>query len=350
MKILIVKTSALGDIIHVFPSIAYLKGKFPHAQIDWVVEAPFADLVQSHPAINRAIRIKTRAWRQAIFKGASWQEIGECRRQIREEDYDVVFDLQGNIKSALITAQARSKHKVGFGRQTVPEWPNTLFTHHHYNPPSGHNIRDDYLYIVSSYFNEKPLPHANETVQLKISPEQHAKVEAILAALPGQRKVMVCPGSAWPNKQMTTEALVDFLKRLQPTQKCHFLVLWGSPQEKLMAETICETLAPHASVAEKLPLHVLQNLMGRMDLVIAMDSLPLHLAGTTSTPTFSVFGPSSAAKYGPEGLQHHAMQGTCPYGRTFDKRCSVLRTCPTGQCIRGLSGDDVFASFKEKQN
>lgn len=350
MKILIIKTSSLGDIIHAFPSVAYLKSRFPNCQIDWVVEAPFAELVQSHPSIHRVICIKSKVWRKAPFKKINRQEMLQCRKQLRETEYDVVFDLQGNIKSTLILAQTKSKHKVGFGFKSVPEWPNALFTHYRFNPPSGNNIREDYLNLVQSYFNEKNGSSISENLQLKISSEQKAKIESILKQLPKSKLVMVCPGSAWPNKQMTTESLIDFLRLVQQDCQCHFLILWGSPQEKELAQTLCNQLSHNATVLEKLPLQVLQNLMGRVDQVIAMDSLPLHLAGTTTTPTFSVFGPSLAKKYGPEGSSHRSFQGKCPYGRTFDKRCPILRTCPTGSCIRGLSGQQVFHEWKDAKS
>jgi heptosyltransferase-1 len=348
MKILIIKTSSLGDIIHTFPVVAYLRSKLPKAQIDWVVEAPFAELVQSHPSINRVICIKSKAWRRAPFKVENRIEIRQCRKLLREQEYDVVFDLQGNIKSSLILAQTKSAHKVGFGFKSAPEWPNCLFTNCRFNPPSGNNIRDDYLALVQSYFKEVKASPIAENITLKISPEQNAKIDAILNNLPKTRLVMVCPGSAWPNKQMAAESLTDFLTHLQAEWNCHFLILWGSPQEKVFAESLCNSLSGHASILDKMPLQMLQNMMNRLDLIISMDSLPLHLAGTTKTPSFSVFGPSSAKKYAPEGHQHQSFQGTCPYGRTFEKRCPILRTCSTGSCIRNLNGQQVFEEWKNK--
>ena len=76
-----------------------------------------------------------------------------------------------------------------------------------------------------------------------------------------------------------------------------------------------------------------------------MDSLPLHLAGTSGTATFSVFGASSAQKYKPLGIAHQAVQGVCPYGKVFERRCPVLRTCPTGLCIKSILGDDLYNEY-----
>lgn len=345
-RFLIVKTSALGDVIQTFPVISYLRHKFPHAKIDWVVEMEGSSLVRAHPDIDRTLIIKTRQWRKTPFSKQSWQELGAFRKELRSKTYDCVFDLQGNVKSGLVTMQAKSKHKVGFGWQTVPERPNVFCTNKRYNPPKGQNIRDDYLFIVQQYFGETNLQYMPSGVRLNIAYEQKEVIQSILenGLVRDIPKVMVCPGSAWANKQLTEKALIDFLLKVQTEKKCAFLFVWGSQSEKELVQRLQQTVS-QSIIVERLALPTLQNLMAEMDLVITMDSLPLHLAGTTSTATFSVFGASSAWKYKPKGDQHQTMQGTCPYGRTFEKRCPILRTCPTGSCIRGLTGNDVFTAF-----
>ncbi len=347
-KILIVKTSSLGDIIHAYPVVDYLHKKFPAAQIDWVVEAPYAELVQAHPAIHSAITISTKAWRKQPFKAATWKSIGAFRRQLRQNAYDVVFDLQGNVKSGLVVAQARSAHKVGFASKSVPEWPNLLFTHHRFNPKQQGNIREDYLSVVTSYFND-PLPAESGQVTLKISSPEKDKLQAILEhpVLHHRPKVLVCSGSAWRNKQLTPETLAAFLKLLQDELDCAFMFAWGSKDEYEVAQQLQKQFVDSSAVVERMSLSMLQNLMASSTLVVAMDSLPLHLAGTTLTPSFSVFGASSAEKYKPLGNRHCAFQGSCPYGRTFVKRCPILRTCPTGACIRDLQAEEIFAYFNQ---
>lgn len=101
----------------------------------------------------------------------------------------------------------------------------------------------------------------------------------------------------------------------------------------------------NSDVVDRLSLPALQNLMAHVDLVITMDSLPLHLAGTTMIPTYSFFGASSANKYKPLGKQSGTYQGICPYDRQFEKRCPILRTCKTGACIKNLEGSQLFEEF-----
>lgn len=344
-KFLIVKTSSLGDIIQAFPALSYLRSRFPQAQIDWVVEKPFAELVLAHPQVDQVYLIDSKAWRKAPF--AAPKEIIQFRKEIQKTLYDAVFDLQGNVKSGFITSLARSPSKVGFGWKTVHEKANTLFTNQRYNPPEGVNIRDDNLLVVQGYFHDAQ-PYADTKVLLNIAPAQEQVIRGVMSQING-KGVMVCPGSAWPNKQLTKEALGDFLSRLQDYLKCCFVLVWGSQSELQLCQELLAKL-PNSVLSSKLSLPTLQNLMDRMELVVAMDSLPLHLAGTARTKTFSVFGASLASKFKPAGREHLSLQGICPYGRTFEKRCPILRTCKTGACIREFSGLAVFESFKNQWN
>src|SRR5689334_22381857 len=116
MKIAIVKTSSLGDIIHAFPVLSYLKKRFPYATIDWIVEKPFSDLVKAHPYISKVITVDTKKWR----KHPSWSEIKQYCHEVRSTTYDIAFDLQGNLKSGLLLSRIRAHSKVGFGWKTVP--------------------------------------------------------------------------------------------------------------------------------------------------------------------------------------------------------------------------------------
>jgi len=346
MKLLIVKTSALGDIIHTFPALSCLRKKLPAASIHWVVEKPFSELVQAHPFVDRVLTINTKGWRRKLFDSAHRQEIRAFHTELKTTRYDAVFDFQGNMKSSLVTFFARSPIKVGFGWSTVHEWPNCFFTNRRFNPQQGLNIRDDYLHLVQSYFGDHFFEE-DQGIALKINSQQQALLGQILDHHRLQKgpKILVCPGSAWVNKQLTREAFAEFLRHMQEHFGCCFLFIWGTAEEKQMAQEFHSRFSECSIVVDKLPLPLLQNLMGNMDLIIAMDSLPLHLAGTTATPTFSVFGASSSSKFKPKGTQHLSFQGECPYGRTFKKRCPVLRTCPTGACIRSLTGKQVFDQF-----
>ena len=109
MRILLVKTSSLGDVIHNLPVVTDLRAHFPDASIDWVVEEGFAEIPRLHPGVRRILAVALRRWRKSPLAAATWRQIGDFRAALREESYDLVIDTQGLLKSALIARMARGR-------------------------------------------------------------------------------------------------------------------------------------------------------------------------------------------------------------------------------------------------
>lgn len=335
-SILIVKTSSLGDIIQAFNVLDDLHRRFPSTSIDWVVEPSFYSIVSAHPLVRRAIPFDLKK------RGSFWEGV----RNLRGVKYDLVFDIQGNCKSGLITFFARSKVKVGYGLKSVREWPNVLATNIRYPISKQKNIRLYYLDLIAAYFNEAASSDI-QGVRFKIGDKERERVAQILARASAKKKIMVCPGSRWENKQVSLKTFASFLQKIEKKTGASFFLVWGADSEK----SFCEELASHLEqgiVIDKLPLPTWQNLMSEVDLVIAVDSSALHLCGTTATPSFSIFGPTSPHVFKPLGKNHVALQGPCPYGRVFEKQCPVLRTCPTGGCIKNLTAEELFEAFQNQ--
>ena len=327
--------SALGDIIQSFTVLETLKKRFPEAQIDWAVEKRFASIVEAHPHVHQTIAIERRF-------GGYVRAAGELRRV----SYDLVFDLQGNCKSGLTTLLSKSRCKVGFGWKCVREWPNLLATNRRYDVPSNLNIRFQLLSLAEQALGNLELPSPSGGVRFKISAEERQKIESILkTAASGREKIMVCLGSKWKNKQLPLSTLASFLAKIDVSMKASFFLIWGNPEEKRSCEELQTRFPENSLVVDRLELPVWQNLMDEMDLIIAFDSGALHLAGTTSTPSFSIFGPTMPGIFKPLGSNHFSMRGECPYQRRFEKQCPLLRTCPTGACIRNLEADEIFSRF-----
>lgn len=350
MNVLIVKTSALGDIVHTFPCIAYIKNKIPRAVIDWVVEKPFLNLINTHPDINQVLTIDTKMWRKKLLARSSRKQIQEFVSSLQKINYDVIFDLQGNTKSAFVTAFAKSPNKVGFTRKDVSEWPNLLATNQKIPLIPNKNIRFDYLHLIKSYFNDLEEQDFDFfPVALGLSPDDTLFFDSQIKKISSLPRpwTLICAGSNWKNKQLSEKTLKNFLHLLHESKGGSLFFIWGTEEEKAEALNLQRDFF-HSYCFPKLSLPLLQNTMKLMDLVVAVDSLPLHLAATTNVPTFSIFGASSAEKYSPLGTLHHSFQGLCPYGYTFDKRCHLLRKCKTGACIRSLSPEILFEAFKQK--
>jgi len=359
-RFLIVKTSSLGDIIQAFSTLNYLHKRFPSAMIDWVVEKRFATIVDAHPLVRRSIafdikRFKTR-WRELRF----WRILAQSFKALRSEQYDAVFDLQGNCKSGVITFLSQSKAKVGFGRKSVREWPNVLATRVRFEIPRTINIRMQYLRLIQLFFH---LEHPGlkgevssledesavdvQGVRFKIDSMSQALIQSLLEApeLRRGKRIMICPGSKWINKQLPQDTLASLMNKIEEALHCSFLLVWGAEEEREICGSLQRQFSSCSCVIDRMELPLWQNLMNEMDLVIAVDSSALHLCGTTSTPSFSVFGPTSPEIFKPVGATHFAYQGSCPYQMIFEKQCPLLRSCSSGACIRNLNADELFGHF-----
>src|SRR5579872_3908945 len=180
-SILIVKTSAIGDVIHTFPVVEYLRQRFPQARIDWVVEKSSYALLKAHPLLDHVIMIDSKKWRKNIFSKQTWGEIKSLKRNFNEIEYDLLIDLQGNSKSGLVTALARAKEKVGFARNSVAEMPNLLATRRRFEVPRTLNVSHRYLTLVQKYFNDET-PFNTSGISLQISQEEAERLEQICNA------------------------------------------------------------------------------------------------------------------------------------------------------------------------
>ncbi|MDN3507801.1 MAG: glycosyltransferase family 9 protein, partial [Simkaniaceae bacterium] len=266
---LIVKTSSIGDIVQALCLLPYLAEK---GTVDWAVEKKFASLLEGNRYIRRVI---------SVNRGKFWEFP-------RDENYDAIFDLQGNCKSALFTLRAKGKAKVGFSLKSVSEWPNILVTNRRFTIDYKLPIQMQYLTLVANFFGQRP--------ELKI-PEKTV-IEGPL---------MICPGSNWENKRLAIQTWISILKKLE--KKC--IIVWGSEIERGIAEQIAGNVGKMCQTLGGLSFLQWQEKMRECSGVISVDSCALHLAAALGVPTFSLFGPSSAKIYAPIGLIHSNMQGSC---------------------------------------
>ena len=121
MRILMVRLSSIGDLVHTLPALSALRRRFPDATIDWLVETRHRDVLLSNPDVNELVEVDTFRWRKRLFSPATWREIAASVRGIRKRDYDVVLDLQGTIKSSVAARLAKSDRHVGFATGSEKE-------------------------------------------------------------------------------------------------------------------------------------------------------------------------------------------------------------------------------------
>ena len=352
-SILIVRTSAIGDVVQTFPVIEYLRAKFPDARIDWVVEKGIAQLLRQligiesgKPLIDHVIEIDTKT----SFKFCLQREFRQTTRgaiqTLRSHEYDLIFDVQGNTKSGVITSLARSKEKVGFNWQSAREKLNLLATTRRFGFPSALNIREKYLKLVQTYYGDET-PFTSKGVTFQLTPSEQAKLKQILQNPLMQRPltVMIAVGSKWKNKRIGDQLLMRLLKEGHSKTGAGYVLIYGNSEEKCDVEKLALMFPTGAIALGELSLPLWQVLMSHVEGIIAVDSAALHFAGTTQTPSFSFFGPTAAKIFKPLQEYHTAFQSGCPYGKTFLKQCPQLRTCATGACLQSLDWDEIKEPF-----
>ena len=294
-RILIVRLSALGDVIHGVPVACALREAFPQATIGWVVEGRTAELLEGHHALDHVIRAP-RGWLK------SPQAVLALRRKLRALQFDVSIDLQCLTKSAIAAKLSGAPRRIGKaganGRELSKWFHNELVT------VGGNHVIDHYLELLKGVGVESP----QVRFDLPERPSDGLLAEQILHTeeLPRDSFALLNPGAGWTSKIWPAERYGELAQRLRRDHGMPSLAVWGLPDEKPLAEAIvadsdgAARLAPPTSILE------LGAICRRAALFVGSDTGPMHLAVAVGTPTISLHGPSIAdwcGAYGPENIR-----------------------------------------------
>lgn len=289
MKVLIVKTSSMGDVIHTFPAVEDASLARPDVSFDWCVEEAFAGIVALHPAIGRIHTVAIRRWRKALLDGATWREAAALRRTLRERRYDLVIDAQGLLKSALVARQAGAPI-AGFDRSSAREPSATLFYDVTYGVPRNlHAIERTRRLFGQALGYQPDLSTLNSgIVPPPVTPANIGANTAFL--LHGtSREDKKWPAGDWIG---TARLLVE--RGMAPA------TTWSNEREKAVAEAIARAV-PSAVVVPKSTLADIAAILGRSTLVIGADTGLTHLASAFGLPTVAVFLATEPGLTGPRG-------------------------------------------------
>ncbi len=289
-RILLVKTSSLGDVVHNLPVVADIRSHFPGAEIDWVVEENFADIPALHPGVRRVWPVAMRRWRRQFFRPSAWREIAGFRRGWREREYDAVIDTQGLLKSAILTSMARGPSH-GQDRATVRESLAACFYSHTYNVARGHHavVRNREL-VARALGYSLPTTPPDYGIQTSVPPALALprKGGGDLANLP---YVVCLHGTSRASKEWPEEHWRELVKRLAANGYAA-LFPWGNNNEKARADRLC-TGGETAMALPRLGLRDLAAILGRAQAVIGVDSGLTHLACALNRPTVAIYTDTS---------------------------------------------------------
>ena len=313
MRIAIVKLSALGDVIHALPVAHALRRRFPDARLAWIVEARESLLLQDHPDLDEVVAVDTRKWRRHLFSPGGATEVGtelwRSIRRLRDERFDVAIDLQGLIKSGILTALTGAPFRIGFGSGRCREALNGCFTNVRVvPPPSRIHVVDQYLALLEPLGVRDPRPRFH----LPSSPEAEQRIEEFFAdhgIKSRDRLVALNPGAGRAGKRWPLSHFRALAERLSVDAGVRIILLWGPDEEALVREiadglTVRPILGPRTSLTE------LAVLLRQCALMVGSDTGPLHLAAALGRPTLGLYGPTSGRRNGPYGPGGRAIQSS----------------------------------------
>jgi len=357
-NILLIKLSALGDVVHTLPLFNKLRARYPKARIDWLVASDFAELLQANPAIAEVIEFPRDDW-STPWQWAPYARAARLIASLRAAQYDLVLDLQGQLRSAIFAFTCGAPVRIGFDKprrdiwkelkRTIPDeakkhaWQGAregswlAYTHHIALPTLD-------LHPVERYLGLAPLLGLDDDApdfSFPIPQEAVTRIDALLEYYDiGKARPLaaIAPGTNWDTKQWRRDGFAETARHF--LQKGFAVVLMGSDGERALCEEVAK-LAPGAvDLAGETTLAELTALIRRATICVTNDSGPMHLAVALDRPVVSVFGPTDPVWAGPYRRAGAVLRAELPCSPCYLRE---LRRCGHGHaCMENVSAAAVI--------
>ncbi|AAU38866.1 RfaF protein [[Mannheimia] succiniciproducens MBEL55E] len=314
MKVLIVKTSSMGDVLHTLPALTDAQKALPDVRFDWVVEENFAEIPHWHCAVDKVIPVAIRRWRKQPFSAETKNQWKNYRTFLQTEQYDAVIDAQGLLKSALLVTRPARGEKYGYSFSCAREGLAAFFYDHKFNIPyqqhAVERIRRLFAqslsyalpdekgdYGIASHFR-----HAAKAIDNPYIMFIHATTRA---------------DKFWINAEWTK------LARLLAAKGYHIHLPWGNEREYEQAQQIAQNI-PQVKILPKLSLSALAEEIAQSSAVVSVDTGLAHLTAALDIPNITLYGATDPKLIGTYGKNQHHL---------------------TKETMRAISAEEVFERF-----
>ncbi|MCK4846183.1 MAG: lipopolysaccharide heptosyltransferase I [Deltaproteobacteria bacterium] len=344
MKILIIKLSSIGDVVHTLPALGVLRRAFPEAKIDWLVEEAASTLLKDHPMVDELIVVRRRSWLKDIFRGfgGNWR----IAQRLKASHYDMVIDFQGLFKSAIWVYLSKGKRRIGFagGREMSSLPLNDKL------PPYDKEMHavDRYLKLAryaAGVEVEADAEGVEEDFPVHIAKEDEERVGRLLAEsgiAEGDAFFVVSTHARWVTKLWSEANFAELIGKISRRYKIRPVII-GSKDEVDKARRIAEEAAGDVvDLAGRTNLRELMALLKRADFLITLDSGPMHMAAAVGTLVFAIFGPTAPWRTGPYGKDNVVL-------RREELECSPCfsRECRDIKCMELITPEEVLKHVEE---
>ena len=344
-RILLIKPSSIGDVVHTLPTLAALRRRFPDRHIAWLVEEEASGIVLDHPLLDRVLVSGRKRWRRALGRpsGAisALQEALAFMRQLQAERYDLAIDLQGLLKSGLLLLLSGARYRVGFAKTREGA---SLFLTHAVSYPEGLHAVERYLHLAR-FLGADGDPSEGF---IPISPSDEDRIHRLLKEEgfdPEAPKVVLHADTRWRTKLWKEERfalLGDLLAERLRTR----VLLTGSEAGVPLTRRIAGLMRSRPlNLAGRTDLKGLMALLKNADLMVTVDSGPMHIAAAFGTPLVALFGPTDPKLTGPYGGDPLIIRKDLPCSPCLKRRCQIQEE---RLCMRLIGVEEVFEAAIER--
>jgi len=328
-RILLIKLTSLGDLIHALPALSDAREADPEIQFDWVADQNFQEIASFHPAVGEIFTTNHRAWRKTLTSYATYREIGNLVATLRSHHYDLIIDGQGNFKSALISWLA-GEDRAGFDQNSVREWVAHLAYQRHFPVPKQTHAIDRLRRLFAAAL-DYPLPTTAPDFQI-----QKEKLQAPQLKLP-LRYLLFVHSASWNTKLWPEEHWIELI-RLATEAGYHILLPWGSAAERARAERLA--IHPQSQLLPRLTLSELGYLLQHSLACVSVDTGLAHLAAALGTPCITLYGATDSGLIGTRGPRQLHLHSNLPCSPCQQKSCRFSKG--DSPCLAQISPQQVF--------
>lgn len=339
MNILIIRLSAIGDVIHALSVLAPLKKHFPDSNITWVIEEEIADILKSYSGIDHVIVLRRKRWVRQLKSGQVMKALRQATafvKTLRSAEYDLVLDFQGLFKSGIISLISHGKRKVGYKNAREgstffysEKAPATDFNDH---AIKRHQVILKYLGINDPKISYEPLFNRSD----------ERAVDNLLDNIGVDREklvVTVHPAATWKTKIWPKEKIAELCDRLINEFSCQVVLIGSYAEKPFLTDMASRAKNKLKNVAGKTNLSELACLISKSDLLVTMDSGPMHIACALASPVVAIMGPTAPWRTGPFGDNYRVVRHELSCSPCFKRN-----ECPLGhhKCMKEISVEEVF--------
>lgn len=334
MRVLLVKTSSLGDLIHTLPALTDAAAAIPGIRFDWVAEETFAEIPTWHPAIDRVIPIALRRWRKGWWRAFRSGEISRFRQALQAREYDLIIDAQGLMKSALVAKMARGR-RAGYDAHSIRDpRASWLYQQKHSVLREQHAIdRVRRLFALALGY---PQPEGEADANIR---------QAFVFKTDAKPYLLFLHGTTWPTKQWP-ESYWTELAQLAANDGFHVHLPWGSERERERAEDIARD-NPAATVLSRLTLTEMAQELAAASGVVGVDTGFAHLAAALDIPAVTLYGATRPELTGTRGSRQHNLQVQYSCAPCMRRQCTHLTDEAEPACYTTLPPERVWQQIAE---